>query len=179
MSFSTKNIQTERIKEILRLLKIIFISTIIWYQSQLISLAFFLFQLIFAVQHYIASPSMVSGTEKSIWNLDHPIQFTVCRLDQFVWNNDLGFSKHEGNWFRGRVKNTTIMSWRDIYDNYTNTETLNNLYISNLDTITTNRNYNRKMEEQGNITIAPIGVCKYYKGLPRNLLKTIIKIHHR
>ena len=115
---------------------------------------------------------MVSGKEKNIWNLEHPIQFTVCRLDQFDWDNDLGFSNHEGNWFRGRVNNGSIMSWRDKNDNYTNTETLNNLYISNLETITTYGYYNRKMEEQGNITIAPIGVCKYYKGLSRNLLQT-------
>ena len=125
----------------------------------------------FAVQHYISSPSMVSGKEKNIWNLEHPIQFTVCRLDQFDWDNDLGFSNHDGNWFRGRVKNTTIMSWRDIYDNYTNTETLNNLYISNLETITTNRNFIHDEEEEGNTTITPIGVCKYYKGLPRNLVR--------
>ena len=63
------------------------------------------------------------------------------------------------------------MSWRDIYDNYTNTETLNNLYISNLETITTNRNFIHDEEEEGNTTITPIGVCKYYKGLPRNLVR--------
>ena len=123
----------------------------------------------FAVQHYISSPSMVSGKEKSIWNLEHPIQFTVCRLDQFDWDNDLGFLSNDGNWFRGGPKKSPTMSWRDINGTYTNTDTLNNLYISNIETITTKKNSD--MEEEGNVTIAPIGVCKYYKGLPRNLLR--------
>ena len=114
-----------------------------------------------AIKHYVSSPSTIVGKTTSIWNLDRPIQISICKLDQF--SGGLGFTNIK-LYIKGSNANISLLTWTDTDGNLTANETMYWLFKSNIEKI---------LFDKTDITyILPYGICKYHRGFPKDILKT-------
>ena len=121
----------------------------------------FLMQMVNAIKHYVSSPSTIVGEATSIWDLDRPIQISICNLDQF--EGGLGFDNIK-RYIRGSNVNKSLLTWTDTYGNLTANETMYWLFKSNIEKI---------LLDTADITyILPYGICKYHRGFPKDIFKT-------
>ena len=133
---------------------------------QTIALVFFILQVTFAVQHYLAKPTMTSPGLKSLSSLEKPLLIAVCKTSQFNYTRgyELGYNL-SARYFAGRT-NDDELSWAGQHGNLTWNETFNYLHNPGLD------NINFEVDS-GNITtkmLLPNGLCKVYEGKPLNTL---------
>ena len=144
-----------------------------------VAFAFLILQMVFAVQKYIAKPTMMSPETKPFSSLTKPLQITVCKVDQFNYTQAAGLAYlQEAEYLAGVTTNQTVLSWTGLNETHTFEETLHFLYNSN-DKITFNSGllWFHSGPISGTITnkfLLPYGLCKVFEGKPASYM--IIKL---
>ena len=120
-------------------------------------------QMVNAIMLYISSPSTIVGEATSIWDLDRPIQISICRRGKFM--GGLGFNHiHTYNGGSNANKSLLTWTWTDIYGNLTANETMYWLFKSNIEKI-------QFIQIDSKSTyILPYGLCKYHRGFLKDML---------
>ena len=143
-----------------------------------VAFVFFTVQLVFAVEKYMAKPTMSSPETKPFSSLNNPLQITVCKEDQFDYfrAHDLGYS-NANSYLTGKTMNLTVLSWTGLGGNLTFEETRNFLYNSTKDV---NFNYGQHITGPVNGTISnkfiiSNGICKVFVGKFPRFIK--IQLH--
>ena len=127
---------------------------------------FFTLQMVFAVQKYMAKPTMVSPETRQFSSLKKPLQITVCKVDQFNHTHaaKLAYSL-QNHFLAGEITNQTVLSWTG-HTNRTFEETMYFLYNSTEDIVFT-AGYSDPIN--GTISskfLVPLGLCKVFVGKP-------------
>ena len=135
---------------------------------------FFTLQMVFAVQKYMAKPTILSPGTKPFSSLKEPLQITVCKADQFNYTRAAGLAYSSSfNHLAGKTTNRTLLSWSGLNENHTFEETINFFYNSTKDI--------GFAGFSGPISgiissrfIIPYGVCKVFEGKPASFM--VIKL---
>ena len=140
---------------------------------QLIAIAIFAVQMVFALQKYMENPLMSSPDTKTLSNHGKPLQISVCKTGQFNYSaaKDLGYN-YAINFFTGEIFSNESISWTGLHDKFTYNETFSILYNSSLE------NIESFLYSNGSITnrfLVSKGVCKIFYGHPTELLAIQIK----
>ena len=117
-----------------------------------------------AIEKLFGRASKITGETKSIWSLESPIQITVCKIDQFVDNNEIGFDQ-EWDYYKGQSTNKAYLSWNGLEGNLTANQTINHLFLTEGERVWLGNG-----PSSNTSTVLPNGQCKHFKGLPRELL---------
>ena len=137
---------------------------------QTVALVFFILQVTFALQKYMAKPTMTSPGSKPRSSLDKPLLIAVCKTSQFNYTSaiELGYNS-SSKYFAGQP-NVNILSWTGQHGNQTWNETFNNLLnpgIENIDFKVPSGNITKRL-------LIPNGLCKVYEGKPPGLFLIFI-----
>ena len=144
-----------------------------------LALVFFIWQLVSAVQHYLAKPTMTSSGSRSLSSLEKPLLISVCKTSQFNYTRGIEFGYKLSSSFLAGQTNGNVLSWTGQHGNLTWNETFNFLFDHNIENIELDVE-NMDLIDNGSITnriLIPNGLCKVYEGKP---LKTfIIRLNDR
>ena len=139
-----------------------------------VAFAFLTLQMVFAVQKYMAKPTMTSPGTKTFSSLTKPLQITICKVGQFNYTvaSGLAFSRI-AEYLAGITTNQTVLSWTGLNETRTFEETLHLLHNS------TDITFNSSLPAplSGTIStkfILPHGLCRVFEGKPAS--KMIIKL---
>ena len=132
---------------------------------QAAALAFFVVQMIFAIEKYLSEPTLVSVGSKTFGQLDKRIQFTVCKTGQYRYDQsvNLGY-KLKGDYVAGVQGNSSILSWHGMHGNLTLNETLGYLFHSEVDKVRF-----RGIDNFETRFLLPFGKCSVASVLPKHL----------
>ena len=145
---------------------------------QIVALVFCICQITFAVENYLAKPTMNSSGSKPRSTLDRPLLIAACKKSQVNYTRarELGYSNSTA-YFSGYTADN-LMSWTGQHGNLTFNETFNYVHNSSVETIEFKVISGNK-NTSGNITnriLIPNGLCKVYEGKPQDLEKFAILI---
>ena len=146
---------------------------------QAVALVFFVLQMVLAVQHYLARPTMRSPGTKPLSTFKKLIQISVCKASQFnnTYGYDIGY-KNTLSYLAGLPNDETIYSWTGLQGNLTFDESIGFLYKSDTENIDflDSLYFNNII---GNITtkfLVPHGICKIYQGKSNNVKDLVVII---
>ena len=139
---------------------------------QIVALFAFSIQLAYAIEKFLARPSMTNGATTTINSLGSPIAIALCRNVQFNFSNELGYSG-PGKYFRGLTVNSSFVSWTGKTGNLTANETFFSLFEPSTEKFDT---FN---QTTGTDTIIlPHGLCKVVQDEPRNMIQRGVLPYH-
>ena len=138
-----------------------------------VAFVFFSLQMIFALNKYLAKPSMSSPGHKAFTNLDKPMLISVCKASQFNYTKASKIGYHWAtDYLAGVTSNKSVLSWTGLDGNMTFNETFNFLYDTGIENINI---------EAGNGSVThrfwvPHGLCKVFEGfITENIVPVYIK----
>ena len=126
---------------------------------QVIALAIFCVQMMYALEKYMAGPTMTAGEHRTLSSLDQPILLAICKTSQFDLAKSLGYGSL-GDYITGATSNESVLSWSGKDGNMT-TEMFSNpskASVSGVENVT-------------NKFLLPFGMCSIAKGRPQNFFK--------
>ena len=138
-----------------------------------IALVFFIIQMMFAFNKYLAKPTMQTTETRPFATMDKPLILAVCMQDQFNYTLALAMGYGRNNEFlSGITKNSSMISWTGEEGNLTYADTLDLLYTP----VKPLNNFGKKLVPITNVTtqfIIPFGWCQSIEGIIHNTLLRI------
>ena len=133
---------------------------------QFVALIVFTVQVVTALMHYIAGPTMVSEGMKNISALDRSVHISMCRMDQYNYSRSklLGYTSSTP-FLAGDFSNKSLLSWTGANDSLTFKDTLRYLFNSKTDSISASRNTTSHF-------LLPFGLCTTVTGDFKDILDT-------
>ena len=132
---------------------------------------FFTLQMLFAVQKYVAKPTMISPGTSPFSSLYKPLQITACKLDQFNNTRAAGLA-YNGKMYHlaGVSTNESVLTWTGLNENVTFEEAIHLMYSSTRDIV-----FSTGYFDSINGTISrrfqfPHGDCKVFEGKPASFM---------
>ena len=125
---------------------------------QVIALAIFCVQMMFALEKYMAGPTMTAGEHRTLSSLDQPILLAICKTSQFDVDlaESLGYTSLK-DYITGATSNESVLSWSGTDGNMTSTDIIINpskASVSGVENVT-------------NKFLLPYGICSIAKGRRR------------
>ena len=136
--------------------------------------AFLVVQMVVAIKKYRSKLTMRSPEMMTLSKFRKPLLFTVCKLDQFNYQNAkaLGYSRAD-NFLSGNTMDPSKISWTGLHGNMSFKQTLDMLYdTTNNVTFFTNPHFETSTSKRSSQRFfIPFGLCSVYEDLPRSYLR--------